>query len=223
MNTVQTIIDNAQESLWEVFISALEDDDLTHFDDNVFECADSAIPVYTAEILDCQNDVEYGFRLSTDEPALGLANGSNFDGENTVLNIVAANLYELVSQKLHEYFYNVIEPLIETYHDWTHDAFTCDHPHDVWTPAYSNSPYMRCLLCNHVAMPTHMHTDSPIEYDGETITRYPAWAESMMQLAQAGIQDDYFRPTSGQIIGIKMCAVLARYNALPKGFGLKES
>lgn len=91
---VQAIIDSAKEELRERVRDYPQED--TH--DIIFEIADSSVPVYTADILDLLNDSEYGYSLGIDVPELGPA----FDGAANAPNIIAANLYELVSNELHE-------------------------------------------------------------------------------------------------------------------------
>lgn len=63
--------------------------------DVIHEIADSHVPVYTADIIDCAADDN---SLATDEPELGPA----FGGEPTPVNIIAANIYERLTQALHE-------------------------------------------------------------------------------------------------------------------------
>jgi len=68
------------------------------------EIADSAVPLYTNEIIEVGTS---DHSLMTDEPELGSANGSNFSGENNVINIIAANIYEKVSNALYARLYKL--------------------------------------------------------------------------------------------------------------------
>ena len=91
-----TIIKDAQETLKE-FIENGTDfyNDEPH--DVISEIADSAVPVYTATLLEiASNDVS----LAVDEPELGPA----FDGSPTPANIIAANIYERILDSLWEYW-----------------------------------------------------------------------------------------------------------------------
>jgi hypothetical protein len=74
--------------------------------DMIAEVADSSVPVYTADLL------EYGsanWDLMTEEPELGPA----FDGSPTPINIIAANIYEAISNHLHAELDTILEELEE--------------------------------------------------------------------------------------------------------------
>ena len=74
--------------------------------DYIAEVADGSVPIYTADLL------EYGshnWELMTEEPELGPA----FDGSPTPINIIAANIYEAVSNYLHSELGSIIEELNE--------------------------------------------------------------------------------------------------------------
>lgn len=66
-------------------------------DDSIGELADSYTPFYYAEILAyAQDDVS----LATEECEIGPA----FDGSNTAVNIIAANIYARIYQHLSQIF-----------------------------------------------------------------------------------------------------------------------
>jgi len=65
--------------------------------DRIFEIADGSVPVYTHDLLRLAAD---NCHLATDEPELGPANGSNFDGTHSPVNIIAANVYEHIEAAL---------------------------------------------------------------------------------------------------------------------------
>ena len=63
------------------------------YDGTLHEIADNAVPVYHADLLDiAANNNDVALR----EPELGPA----YDGTPTPVNIIAANIYELVSEAL---------------------------------------------------------------------------------------------------------------------------
>ena len=65
--------------------------------DLIFETADQMVPIYTYELLELAQDDLY---LATEEPELGPA----FDGKPTVVNIIAANVFEALESDLWEYW-----------------------------------------------------------------------------------------------------------------------
>ena len=74
--------------------------------DLIAEVADESVPVYTYDLL------QYGannFDLMTEEPELGPA----FDGSSTPVNIIAANIYEAVSNHLHQELDDILQELGE--------------------------------------------------------------------------------------------------------------
>ena len=74
--------------------------------DYIHEVADGFVPVYYSDLI------EYGYRnrdLMFDVPELGPA----FDGEPTPINIIAANIYEAVSNYLHQELDGILEELKE--------------------------------------------------------------------------------------------------------------
>jgi len=70
-------------------------DDEPH--DAIHEIADTSVPVYTGDLLRLAAE---NLHLATDEPELGPANGSNFDGTNSPINIIAANIFEHIESAL---------------------------------------------------------------------------------------------------------------------------
>ena len=61
--------------------------------DNIFECTDSSVPVYTGDLMHyAANNID----MATNEPELGPA----FDGSPTPVNIIAANIFEAIEQYL---------------------------------------------------------------------------------------------------------------------------
>jgi hypothetical protein len=74
---------------------AEENPDCTEPHDQIHEIADSAVPVYTADLLEMASNK---ISLATSTPELGPA----FDGEPTPTNIIAANVYEAIEQELWE-------------------------------------------------------------------------------------------------------------------------
>ena len=96
------LLDDARESLKTEY--DLLDSDEPY--DYIAECADGFVPVYTSELI------EYGYHnrdLMFDEPELGPA----FDGSPTPTNIIAANIYEAVSNYLHQELDDIIAELEE--------------------------------------------------------------------------------------------------------------
>ena len=65
------------------------------FEDTIAEIADSNTPIYTSDILAYAKDDN---SLATDVPEIGPA----FDGEPTPVNIIAANIYERLSNAAYE-------------------------------------------------------------------------------------------------------------------------
>jgi len=102
--------DRARESLLESLQWNIDSDKYESFEeleqgieisDIIFETADSMVPVYYSELLDLAADNN---NLATDEPELGPASGSNFDGSNSPVNIIAANVFEALESDLWDYW-----------------------------------------------------------------------------------------------------------------------
>jgi len=92
--SLQQIIDGAKEELKDTFKDAEYPTDLIH------EITDSAclMPNCSYLQLACDN-----MHLALDEPEIGPA----FDGTPTPINIIVANLYENISNELHQYLYEL--------------------------------------------------------------------------------------------------------------------
>jgi len=78
--------------------------------DYIAEVADGSVPVYYYDLA------QYGANnldLATEVPELGPA----FDGEPTAVNIIAANIYEAVSNHLHGELDDILEELREEEED----------------------------------------------------------------------------------------------------------
>ena len=72
--------------------------------DAIAEVADGSVPGYTTDLMECAAD---NIGLAVNEPELGPA----FDGSPTPVNIVAANIYEEISNYLHDELDNILEEL----------------------------------------------------------------------------------------------------------------
>jgi hypothetical protein len=90
--------------------------------DVIHEIADSSVPVYTSQLLDLAAEDNC---LATDEPELGPA----FDGTPTPVNIIAANVYERLTEVLWEAWHELDEAE-ETAQDNAErvDRFVAEHP-----------------------------------------------------------------------------------------------
>ena len=86
------------EYLIELAIESFEDYDLESNDlsDIIHEIADSTVPVYTSDLLDCASRDN---ALAVDVPELGPV----FDGSPNPVNIIAANIYERILDALWDY------------------------------------------------------------------------------------------------------------------------
>ena len=85
--------------IWEMVDSVLSDVDDIDLDDaypedRATEIADSAVPIYTHEIMEAATE---SIDIATGEPECGPA----FDGSPTPSNIIAGNLYDLASNIAH--------------------------------------------------------------------------------------------------------------------------
>ena len=104
-----SVLADAEETLYEYLETHCEEyhneaedwqdtlDEMTNFEcsDWIHEIADSSVPVYTYNIMECAME---DMALATDEPEIGPA----FDGSHTAANIIAANIYERVCNHLYE-------------------------------------------------------------------------------------------------------------------------
>jgi hypothetical protein len=102
----QSIIDDA---IYELKHSAINDPDTFYQGDPgdvIHELTDSAVPVYTRDLLDLAADFNF---LATAEPELGPA----FDGSATPINIIAANVYEWIYNALWQSWNDEIEEIYD--------------------------------------------------------------------------------------------------------------
>lgn len=95
--TMSSITDSAQAELrdrWENYRDEFGPSG-DYVGDVIHEIADSAVPVYTANLMQLAAD---DINLATAEPEIGPA----FDGSPTPVNIIAANVYEAIEAALWE-------------------------------------------------------------------------------------------------------------------------
>ncbi|WP_167631397.1 hypothetical protein [Mariprofundus ferrooxydans] len=92
--TLQEIIQGAKDDLINEF-----DPDDQYPEDRLTEIADSAVPIYTHDLMTLSSEPDIFFH----ENELGPA----FDGSPTLANITATAIYELVSQALYETLYEL--------------------------------------------------------------------------------------------------------------------
>jgi len=92
MTTLREILNDAADELRDQW------SDLSHRErrdlDVIHEIADSNVPVYTSDLLEV---AAADINMATLEPELGPA----FDGSPTPANIIAANIYEAISNHLY--------------------------------------------------------------------------------------------------------------------------
>ena len=77
-------------------------------EDWIHEIADSSVPVYTYDIMECAME---DMSLATDVPEVGPA----FDGSHTAANIVAANIYEKVCNHLYDMEQSIKRKVVDNY------------------------------------------------------------------------------------------------------------
>ena len=104
--TMRELYRSAREDLDERIADCAGDDEkralLDEPHDVIHEIADANVPVMTHELmLMAADDID----LATAEPELGPA----FDGSPTPVNIIAANVYEALSNNLFEYVGELLE------------------------------------------------------------------------------------------------------------------
>lgn len=73
--------------------------DETEIYDQIFTIADGSVPLNTHQLVKLAAE---NIALATNEPELGPANGSNFDGTPCPVNIIAANIFEYIEAALWE-------------------------------------------------------------------------------------------------------------------------
>ena len=85
-------------------------DELSNFEceDWIHEIADSSVPVYTYDIMECAME---DMSLATYVPEIGPA----FDGSQTAANIVAANIYEKVCNHLYDMEQSIKRKVVDNY------------------------------------------------------------------------------------------------------------
>ena len=146
-NTMWNLKQEARESLleslqWNIDSEKCESfHELEHsieISDLIFETADSSVPIYTYDLLNCASDDLY---LATEEPELGPA----YDGSPTVVNIITANIFEALESDLWDYWRELesddsdltfINTTEEERKEFSRDAM-------VWfSKAYSWPPYL---------------------------------------------------------------------------------
>ena len=86
------ILNGAREELRE-WVDDNSDNEEPH--DRIFEIADGWVPVYHSQLIDLAGD---NHSLAINVPELGPA----FDGEATPVNIIAANVFEMIEADLWE-------------------------------------------------------------------------------------------------------------------------
>lgn len=98
--TMNDILNQAEESLKEDYMRHWDDEEMEDFlddpGDTIHEIADSNVPVYTYDLMMLAAG---DLCLATEDPELGPA----FDGSPTPVNIIAANVYERITEHLYEW------------------------------------------------------------------------------------------------------------------------
>jgi len=92
MSDMRETIESARKELREW---AQDNQDVTEPHETIFEIADASVPVYYSTILEWAAE---NHSLALNEPELGPA----FDGTPTPVNIIAANIFELLESELWE-------------------------------------------------------------------------------------------------------------------------
>lgn len=95
--TLESIISDAVEEL-EEWLEEHPDADPT-YDGTLHEIADSAVPIYNQDLIELAGE---NYLLALTEPEIGPA----FDGSNTPINLIAANVYEAVTDALNRRYYD---------------------------------------------------------------------------------------------------------------------
>ena len=93
MTALQETIAQAKQELKERF------SDEQYPEDAVHEIADSFVPIYSHELMELASDPEIFYHENELPPA--------FDGQATLNNITATAIYELISESLFEYLYEL--------------------------------------------------------------------------------------------------------------------
>lgn len=104
-SAIESLRDRINDLIQEYEITSadqVDDDQHNELCDLIFEVTDSAVPIYTSDLMQLAAD---NISLATDEPEIGPA----FDGSPTPVNIVAANVFEHIEQRLWEYVRDELE------------------------------------------------------------------------------------------------------------------
>ena len=94
MNT-PTLNELVEDSIAYLLERLEEKEKYEYVGDIIHEVADSYVPVYTSQLLDLASK---NLELATNVPDLWPA----FDGSPTVVNIISANVYEHLAEKMRE-------------------------------------------------------------------------------------------------------------------------
>ena len=104
--------------------------------DTIHEIADSSVPVYTYDLLQlAANNLD----LAVVEPEIGPA----FDGSPTPVNIIAANIYEEITQEL----WNNLDNIKAELEDELDECFTCGDKFEEGT-LIEIEGFLICKDCN---------------------------------------------------------------------------
>ena len=76
--------------------------------DIIFDVSDSNVPFYTSDLLDVASNDNW---VATNDPSLGPA----FDGSPTPTNIIAANIFEGIEERLWEFVNDEFIQILEDY------------------------------------------------------------------------------------------------------------
>lgn len=108
MTKMNKITANATGEILDRIRYLIRNKESDYLSDIISEVTDSSVPVYTYELLNlaCEN-----IDLAARVPELGPA----FDGEPTPTNIIAANVYEYISDFLNNWAHE--QNLIETFQE----------------------------------------------------------------------------------------------------------
>lgn len=110
-NKWQDILNDAEEEFKELIEDKDPQERLDYLEqdephDDIFEIADSNVPVYTGDLLELAAD---NYDLAFNEPEIGPA----FDGSPTPINIIAANVFEGIEHHLWEWWNDNKDDMIE--------------------------------------------------------------------------------------------------------------
>ena len=117
-----SVLADAEETLYEYLETHCEEfhnesddwqetlDEVANFEceDWIHEIADSSVPVYTYNIMECAME---DMCLATTETEIGPA----FGGEPTAVNIIAANIYEKICEHLYDMEQQIKRKVLDDY------------------------------------------------------------------------------------------------------------